>query len=515
MLADGFIINLSLGVAFLLRLLWYLRFELTHPLDSAGVRSLSGLYFDAFKGVWWILTITALVVFQCLGVYTKGRFYQSHFKFAVIAQGVSISYLLVGFGSYFVKGSQPGPRGAFLAAWAITLSSMILARIWANLWGTVHPSETRLQVLDSPRIKNIAVIGGAGYIGSALLPKLLENGYNVKVVDLLVYGTDAIQPVLDHPRLQLTKADFRQVDAVVSAVRDVDVVVHLGGLVGDPACALDEALTIDINLSATRMIGEVAKGSGVRRFIFASTCSVYGASDEILDEYSALNPVSLYARSKIASEKVLMAMAGPAFCPTILRFGTIYGLSGRTRFDLVVNLLTAKAVAEGMITVFGGDQWRPFLHVDDAALAVVNTIEAPAEVVRHEIFNVGSNGQNYTLSQVGEAIKRFVPAATLVDMGMDGDRRNYRVDFAKISRHLGFMPIWTLEGGIAQVIEAIANGSVKDYRDARYSNVKFLNETNGMDVMRRNNWERDLINDVGPVLTGPGPLIPISKATAN
>jgi nucleoside-diphosphate-sugar epimerase len=160
-------------------------------------------------------------------------------------------------------------------------------------------------------------------------------------------------------------------------MQDVDVVIHLGAIVGDPACALDEELSIEVNLMATRMIAEVAKGSGINRFLFASTCSVYGASDELLDEYSALNPVSLYARSKIASEQVLKNLAGPGFSPVILRFGTIYGLSGRTRFDLVVNLLAAKAVVEKKLPSSVATSGGPLCMVDDAALALLKALKAP------------------------------------------------------------------------------------------------------------------------------------------
>lgn len=515
LVADTLIINVSLASALALRLLFYFRFEVKFPLAAGALHDAEQWYIEAFRTAAPLLTLTSLLLFYLFGFYTKGRFYASRFKLVAIFQAVSVAYLFVGFASYFIRGTIPGPRGAYLLAWLITLVLVATARLWSAMWTGVAETERLMNPAEKGPIKTVVVIGGAGYIGSALLPKLLDAGYNVRVVDLFVFGTDAIQSVIDHPRLKLTKADFRQVDVIVSAVRDADAVIHLGGLVGDPACAIDEELTIDINLSATRMIAEVAKGSGVQRFIFASTCSVYGASDELLDEHSALNPVSLYARSKIASEKVLMAMASHTFAPTILRFGTIYGLSGRTRFDLVANLLTAKAVIEGVITVFGGDQWRPFLHVDDAALAVLKTLEAPAEVVRHQIFNVGSNAQNFTLMQVGEKIKKFVPAASLVDMGLDGDRRNYRVDFSKIAGRLHFAPKWQLEGGIAQVLEAIASGRVQDYRESRYSNVKFLNENNNTDFVRRNNWERDLINDVTPVLIGPGPQIPISKASAN
>jgi nucleoside-diphosphate-sugar epimerase len=268
--------------------------------------------------------------------------------------------------------------------------------------------------------------------------------------------------------------------------------------VGDPACALDEDLTIEVNLMATRMIAEVAKGFNVGRFIFASTCSVYGASNQVLDERSRLNPVSLYAQSKIASEKVLSGMATAKFAPTMLRFGTIYGLSGRTRFDLVVNLLTAKALVDGEITVFGGSQWRPFVHVDDAASAVFKVLEAPMSQIRNEVFNVGSNGQNFTIDQVGQLIKDVVPSAKLLNMGSDTDVRNYRVNFDKINRALGFEPQWTVEAGVSQVIQAVESGEVEDYRDAKYSNVKFLNEEGLLHLhldRPKDRWAYDLIND--------------------
>jgi len=282
-------------------------------------------------------------------------------------------------------------------------------------------------------------------------------------------------------------------------MRNIDAVVHLGAIVGDPACALDEELTIEVNLMATRMIAEVAKGTNVSRFIFASTCSVYGANSATLDERSALNPVSIYARSKLASERVLMSMAGSGFGPTSLRFGTIYGLSARTRFDLVINLLTAKALVDRRITIFGGAQWRPFVHVDDAAEAVLRTLEAPLSLVGNQIINVGSDEQNYTIQQVGEMIVRLIPDAELVSEGSDTDPRDYKVSFAKLVKTLGFTPRRTVEEGVRQVIEAIETGRVKDYRDAKYSNVKFLGDEGATRLIRRQtDWARELINESSP-----------------
>jgi len=344
--------------------------------------------------------------------------------------------------------------------------------------------------------KPVLLIGGAGYIGSGLLPKLLDSGYRVRLLDAFLYGDDPIARWKDHPNLEVVNADFRRVDVVVRAMQGVQAVIHLGAIVGDPACALDEELTIETNLLATRMIAEVTKGQGIERFIFASSCSVYGASDSFLHEDSALHPVSLYARSKIACENVLLDMKTDTFRPVILRFSTIYGLSGRIRFDLVVNLLTAKAIVDKAITVFGSDQWRPFLHVDDAALAVHCALKAPEHALRQMIFNVGSDDQNYTLGDVGRLIKSLVPAADLQFYDNDSiDRRNYRVDFSRINRCMTFATAWKLEDGIHQVIDTIRSGHIKDYRSPLYSNARFLSEEIGPQSLRfaQQRWIRDVL----------------------
>jgi nucleoside-diphosphate-sugar epimerase len=352
----------------------------------------------------------------------------------------------------------------------------------------------------------VLVIGGAGYIGSALLPKLLDEGYRVRVLDLFLYGTGPIAAVLNRPELDIVRADFRRVDALVAAMQGVDHLVHLGGIVGDPACAIDEDLTIDVNVAATRLIGEVAKGNGIKHFIFASTCSVYGAGDEILTESSTLNPLSLYARSKAASERLLFKMADDRFTPIVVRFGTIYGLAGRTRFDLVVNLLAAKAVFDGCITVFGGDQWRPFVHVDDAALAVAQLLCLPPGRGA-DIFNVGSNTENYTIGQVGEIVKRTVPEAELIFESAGQDPRNYRIGFTKIQGMIGFKPRWTVEDGVREVVAAIRAGAISDYREVHYSNERYLTEINGNGLDRPQvQWAYDLLRQSPP----PQPVQTIS-----
>jgi nucleoside-diphosphate-sugar epimerase len=436
------------------------------------------------------LTLVALVAFYTSGFYTRGRAYQGRYKALIVTQGVGIAYLIFGLAVLIVR-AVSFPRSVLFLSWGLTLVMLVGARLWSRLWADMIRMHEPTSPPGARKVQRVLVIGGAGYIGSALLPKLLDNGYRVRLLDLFVYGKEPIQDLLDHPRLEILQADFRQVDRVAEAMRGMDAVIHLGAIVGDPACALDGELTVDVNLMATCMIAEIAKGYGVNRFIFASTCSVYGASDEILDERSALNPLSLYARSKIASETILRSLADDRFAPVILRFGTIYGLSGRTRFDLVANLLMAKAIVDGKITVMGGDQWRPFVHVDDAALAVFRVLEAPLELIDRQTFNVGSDEQNYILNDVGRIIQRLVPTAELVEMGLDGDRRNYRVSFAKIRKTLSFKPRWTLEQGLQQVKDALTSGRIQDYRLAQYNNFKFLSEE-GTERLGRRHRDRIL-----------------------
>ncbi|MCU0315768.1 MAG: NAD(P)-dependent oxidoreductase [Fimbriimonadaceae bacterium] len=470
MVADVAIVNLSLFVGLAVDYL------IRGPLGVAGFQG----HLQAFGKWWWALTLIALPTFALFGFYTRGRAYRGRYKVLVVFQAAAVANLIFAFCSYLAPASAHFPAPAILFTAVVMGFALATARLWAYFLGKVdaaknEPNFTKA-VVSATEPASVVVIGGAGYIGSALLSKLLDRGHHVRLVDTFMYGKEPIRKILDHPNLEIIEADFRQIDIIVQAMRDRDAVIHLGGIVGDPACALDEEFTIEVNLLATKMIAECAKGFGIKRFVFASTCSVYGASDEILDEHSYLNPVSLYARSKIASEKVLKQLTDESFRPTILRFGTVFGLSGRTRFDLVVNLLTAKALVDRKITVFGEDQWRPFVHVDDAALAVATALSEPLETVGAETFNVGSNSQNMTLGDVGRMIKRLVPEAELIVSGSDSDRRNYRVDFSKIENRLRYKARWTVEMGVKQVMEAFAEGLVRDYNADEYSNVKVLTE---------------------------------------
>jgi exopolysaccharide biosynthesis polyprenyl glycosylphosphotransferase len=328
---------------------------------------------------------------------------------------------------------------------------------------------------SAPRgIHRVLVVGGAGYIGSVLCRQLMEDGYRVRVLDALLYGDGALNDLMRDSRFEFRRGDSRDPAAIVAALHDVQAVVHLGEIVGDPACALDEEATRQINFTGTRLVAEIAKGFGVRRFLYASSCSVYGASDELLTEDSALNPVSLYARAKIAAERSLLELQTDIFRPVIFRLATVYGLSPRPRFDLVVNLLAAQAASEGHIRVYGGDQWRPFVHVSDVARAMSLALRAPIDDIGGQIFNLGSEDQNHTIGQVAELVRECIPETVVESFAMNGDRRNYRVAFDKVRNGLGFEPQICVRAGIQEVVNAVRSGAIANFREPRFSNLASL-----------------------------------------
>jgi nucleoside-diphosphate-sugar epimerase len=321
---------------------------------------------------------------------------------------------------------------------------------------------------------HICVVGGAGFLGSILVEMLLDQGHEVTILDALLYGDEGIRHLLDRPGLSFVPGDLRDITATVQAFRHADAVVHLGALVGDPACDIDERLTLEVNRDATAKAAAVARGLGISRFVFASTCSVYGASSDLLHEDSPLAPISVYARSKMESEQLLLAQLGNGFWPTVLRFGTLYGQSQRERFDLVVNLLTAQAVVTREITVFGGTQWRPFVHVRDGAAAILACLQAPSAAIGGRVFNVGADDQNHTLAQIAEIITEVVPDVRVHTASATAQEADYRVSFACIRSAIGFAPRHTVADGVAEIAASISRGAVPDYTDARYSNYKAL-----------------------------------------
>lgn len=496
MLADVLIIAFSLIFTLVVRLLIVIYFQT----DIAMAKTYFNKYIIIFSYNIAPLIIICLSVFYVNGFYTYGRWYQSRYKVFLISQATTLGFMLFAVFNYFMPSLIVLPRSVLFATWVLSLLFLIGARLWSAIWKKIVTSEVSrssgiITKNTSTHDRKVVIIGGAGYIGSALLPMMLDSGYNVRLVDLFFFGEQPIAKYLNHPNLEIVRADFRRIDKMVEIMNNQETVIHLGGIVGDPACSLNEDLTLEVNLLANRMLAEVAKGIPVKRFIFASSCSVYGHGDELLDERSQLNPLSLYAKTKLASEKaILNVFKNSDVAPVFLRFGTIYGFSGRIRFDLVVNLLTAKAYKEGVITIFNGDQWRPFVHVEDAARAIMLCLEAPRSLINRQAFNVGSEKQNYTISQVGNIIKGILPDADIVETPTDGDRRDYRVKFDKIQKTLDYKAQWNLEDGIRQVIGYLEDGKIDDFNSFMYSNYKFFSEKGDL-VMHidGNNWVKELL----------------------
>jgi nucleoside-diphosphate-sugar epimerase len=365
------------------------------------------------------------------------------------------------------------PRSALLVFSCLAMLSLALSRIVkAELSDRfeIRPKHCTAAVASNSLV---LVIGGAGYIGSILVRELLETGRKVRVLDSLIYGDTALRGILRHPNLELKVGDCRKIQDVVGAVKGAESIVHLAAIVGDPACEVDRQTSLQINYAATRMLIEITRGNGIKRFVFASSCSVYGATDLLMDENSHVQPVSLYGQTKVDSEQALLEAHAGNFYPVILRLATVFGLSYRPRFDLVVNLLTAKACKEGAITVFNSEQWRPFIHVRDVALGIVQVLQAPLSLIRAEIFNLGDTNMNYQLSEVAEKILAVFPK-TKVERMENSDRRNYRVSFDKIRHQLGFQCSLGLDDGIQELRRAFEEKRILDYRDALYCNLEFL-----------------------------------------
>jgi len=442
-----------------------------------------------------LISILGCLAYAGMGLYTRPRGLSLSAK--IIRIGVVNFVLFVAAATILTFAQQP-PAATIELLFTTIIGSIIpisLARVAAVVLRSEDQrtsTDGHAEIADE---RTVLVIGGAGYIGSSLVGKLLKLGLQVRVLDAMHFGEQSLSAFSENPNLKLIREDFRCIEVLTRAMSGAGSVIHLGGLVGDPACAVDTDLTVDVNVTATKLVGQIAKACGVRRFIFASSCSVYGACDEVMDEQSHFNPQSLYARSKVASEAALETLKYDDFAVTRLRFATIYGISGRMRFDLVVNLLCAKAVHDRNITVYGPDQWRPFVHVEDVAQAIVMTLQAPIALVAGEAFNVGSDDQNYTLGRIAELIKRQVPEARITTDETFVDTRNYRVSFAKIRSRLGFEPAWSLERGIAQVIETVGSNRVGHYSQSAYSNVLFLKErgSEGFSHFKITGWENELM----------------------
>lgn len=425
-----------------------------------------------YIAVFLLLSLLFPAVFLLSGLYSRSPV-DGVSGGMTLFRGVALSLLLFSIISFAFYRRQDAPHAYIPLFCGLAIFTLYLPRIVKRV--LQKKSEIKVgDIVRRPKADGtVLILGGAGYIGSCLVRKLLAEGRKVRVMDSLIYGDYSLHDVLGDPNLEVRVGDCRKLQDLVAAVKDTETIIHLAAIVGDPACEVDRQTSREINYAATRMLIEVAKGNGNCRLIFSSSCSVYGATDLLMDEYSNVLPISLYAQTKVDSEEALLEARSASFHPTILRLATVFGLSYRTRFDLIVNLLTAKAHSEGMITIFNGTQWRPFIHVQDVANGICQVLSAPIDVVSGETYNLGDSRMNFTLGQLAEKVLAEYPA-TRVEYVENSDRRNYRVSFEKIRNQIGFECQWTLEDGIREIKRAFESKFITDYRDARYSNLQFL-----------------------------------------
>ncbi len=321
--------------------------------------------------------------------------------------------------------------------------------------------------------RRVLVVGGAGYLGSVLTQRLLSCGFRVRVLDNFLYGRRSLEPLAGNENLEIVEGDLRNIHTCVSSLSETDAVVLLAAIVGDPASKARPTETIETNVLAAQALASACKLHHINRFLYASTCSVYGIGADLLDEEAPLNPVSLYARTKIESEKIILGMGDEYFSPTILRMGTLYGYSPRMRFDLVVNTMSMKSFVDGRIQVFGGRQWRPLLGVEDAAEVYVRCLESSLQSVGNQIFNVGSDEQNYRIDEVARIIGNSLGGIPISRDHSNLDARDYRVSFSKLNRALGFSPSQTIGSAALSIFEKLQSGMIRNPAQRIYYNHYF------------------------------------------
>jgi len=331
--------------------------------------------------------------------------------------------------------------------------------------------------------KHIFITGGAGYIGSLLTSELLRLNYRVTVADSLLFGGESLVPFLQHPNFHFVKADATERRAIKDSLKDgwqkPDALIHLAAIVGFPACqAVGKQVAWKYNVEATKMVFEQAADLGVERFVFASTYSNYGLSEvgKPVNEESPLNPQSLYAETKIAAEEYLLSQKDAACAPLLFRFATLYGISPRTRFDLIVNQFVLDAFTKRALIIYQRGYSRSFVHIRDVARGVIMGLEAERAKIQGQVFNLGTDNGNYSKDDIVRLVLKRLPQTVIEykDLTFGGDMRDITVSFAKIKNTLGYETTLDVNDGVREVLFALKTGLIQDPTDARYRNAQFI-----------------------------------------
>ena len=331
--------------------------------------------------------------------------------------------------------------------------------------------------------KHILITGGAGYIGSILTSELLRQNHQVTILDSLLFGGESIMPFMSHPNFHFVKADVTEPRAIRDSIKkDWDkpnAVIHLAGIVGFPACqAVGKQVAWKYNVEATKLAYEQSADLGVERFVFASTYSNYGLSPDgkPVTEESPLNPQSLYAETKIAAEEYLLSQKDSTCAPLLFRFATLYGVSPRTRFDLIVNQFVLEAFTKRQLIIYQRGYSRSFVHIRDIVRGIIMGLEAEQSKIRGQVFNLGTDSGNYTKSDIVNLVLKRMPETIVEykDLTFGGDMRDITDSFEKIKRVLGFETTLDVDDGVREVLFALKSGLIRNPTDEHYRNAQFI-----------------------------------------
>lgn len=330
---------------------------------------------------------------------------------------------------------------------------------------------------------HIVVTGGAGYIGSALTGELLRTGYRVTVIDDLLYGGESLLAFFPHPNFHFVKANVWEPRAVLTKLRDdwptPSAIIHLAAIAGFPACqSVGRQVAWRYNVESTQRVFEQAEELGVERFLYVSTYSVYGLAPDgkPVTEDTPLNPQSLYAETKIASERYLLGQKGASCAPLIFRVATVYGLSPRTRFDMIVNQFVLEAYTRRELLIYQRGYSRSFVHIQDSVRGLLLGLQAPLEQIRGQVYNLGSAEGNHTKDEIVQLILKRLPETVVnyKDMTFGGDMRDIRVSFEKVCSQLGFTTRLSVDDGVREVLSALRSGLIREPQNQRYRNAWFI-----------------------------------------